>query len=95
VAAVQLSGTQTLRFTPTSGDQDYYLLVPSGGVTPPNQPKITSATVSSGNITIVWINGGSLQNSSDLKAWADVPNSSSGTYTTPTAGAHTFYRVKK
>ena len=91
VVALSLSGTRTLRYNDGSGDFEFLLFTPVGA---PAGPVFGKLTVGGGNLTITWTGGGSLQSSTDLKAWADVPNSSGGTFTTPLSGAHTFYRVK-
>jgi hypothetical protein len=91
IVALDLSGTKTLRYNDGSGDIDFFLFTPvaSEGL------KITGVSIASGNLTITWTGGGSLQTTADLKGWADVPNSSGGTYTTAASAAHAYYRVKQ
>jgi hypothetical protein len=58
-------------------------------------PKITSATISGGNFTIIWTGGGTLQSTANLTppiTWADINNS--GSVTQPATGVK-FYRVRK
>jgi hypothetical protein len=62
-------------------------------VTPP--PQITSATPSGGIITILWINGGTLQSSPVLgpsASWTSVD--SDGSFTEAATGVK-FYRVHR
>jgi hypothetical protein len=59
-------------------------------------PQFTSATVSGGNITIQWANGGTLQSTTNLSppiTWT--PLGSSGTHTEAASGAGKFYRVAR
>jgi hypothetical protein len=65
------------------------------GGTTTTQPQITGAKVQSGTLTITWTGGGTLQTSTDLKNWSEVPNSNGGTYSTATSGADAFFRVKE
>ena len=63
-------------------------------VQPP--PQITSATVSAGNISIQWMNGGVLQSTTNLSppiTWT--PLGSSGAHTEAASGAGKFYRVAR
>jgi hypothetical protein len=87
-------GVTTLRFQLSSGDYDYFMLVPVGG-TPPPSLKITGASISSGNITITWTGGGTLQTTTDLKTWADITGATTGTYSAAASASHAFYRVRQ
>ena len=67
-------------------------------VAPPQTlpPRITSATISAGRITIQWSNGGTLEYATSLNSpinWTPTGNSS-GTFSEPAAGTK-FYRVKQ
>lgn len=65
----------------------------ASAVTPP--PQITSATISGGNITILWINGGTLQSSPVLgpsALWTGVD--SDGSFSEAATGVK-FYRVQR
>jgi hypothetical protein len=60
------------------------------------QPVISVSRATSGEITITWTNGGTLQASTELGPnanWADVD--SDGSFTTAPTGAHRFFRVRK
>ena len=60
-------------------------------------PQITSATISGGNINIVWSNGGTLESTTSLSTspinWTTTGNSS-GTFSESATGTK-FYRVKR
>jgi len=92
---IDLSGDQTVRFTADSGDFDYLLFVPSGGVQPEG-PKFSSITKNdNGSITIVWEGGGTLQAAESITGpWQDVPGAASPYTTTPTQKV-LFARIKK
>jgi len=93
VAKVTLSGTQTLHYVATSGDTDYFLLVPAtGGGGGGGGPKLT-ITKSGNNVTI----------SSDSAATIESTDKLGTTYTTvgpapqtvPIGTGAKFYRGKK
>jgi hypothetical protein len=93
VASVALGGAQTLRYTATSGDTDYFLLVPA----PPSGPMLT-ATRSGANLTISWSpTGGSLESTPVLQGattvWTTVGTANPATVSIGTGTL--FYRVKK
>ena len=64
-------------------------------VAPPT-PKITSATLVSGSITIQWSGGGTLESAPSLTgpSWTSTGNSS-GSFTEPATGPAKFYRVRR
>jgi hypothetical protein len=95
-ALVRLNGTQTLRYSVqfNGGDINYIAFLPQrddGG----EQPRMTIARAA-GQITITWINGGTLQSTAELgptASWAPVAGANaSGTQITP-SDARRFYRV--
>jgi hypothetical protein len=90
MVALDLSGTQTLRYTPTAGDWDYMIFVPASAVGP--APKLT-VTMSGGNVTITWTNGGTLQSSTDLTTWSAVAGVTGSSYTAAASDAYRFFRV--
>lgn len=72
----------------------FYDIAPAGAAATPN---ITSVAVSSGSITINWVNGGTLESSPSLgtPVWTSTGNSS-GTFTEAvSASGNKFYRVKR
>src|SRR5262249_8698739 len=94
VITVHLSGTQTVRYVPTSGDYDYLAFVP-GTVQIP-RPRITGINVSGGNVTITWTGGGTLFSTPSLlnPTWTTT-GSSTGTFTEPVGRGNKFYRVQQ
>jgi len=94
VAVVSLSGTQTLRFNPISGDYDYFLLVPGA-------PALRfNPTVRSGaNVVISWTGTGVLQSATVLTGspsdWSDVAGSPSSPYSPAASGAATYFRLRQ
>ncbi|PYK96221.1 MAG: hypothetical protein DME19_20390, partial [Verrucomicrobia bacterium] len=69
--------------------ENFLFVVPA----PAAPPRITSATISNGMITILWANGGMLQSKTSLDpqiTWADLE--SDGAFTEPATGSR-FYRV--
>jgi hypothetical protein len=60
-----------------------------------SQPKITSATATGGNITILWINGGTLESAPTLDGPWTPTGDSDGSFTEPATGNQKFYRVKQ
>ncbi|PYM13638.1 MAG: hypothetical protein DME18_08565, partial [Verrucomicrobia bacterium] len=73
--SVNLSGVQTLRLTAPNANIDvqenFFFVVPA----PAAPPRITSATISNGMITILWANGGTLQSKTSLDpqiTWTDL-----------------------
>ena len=61
----------------------------------PQTPKITSATVASGTITIQWSNGGTLESAPSVTGTWTTTGSSSGSFSEAATGAAKFYRVKQ
>lgn len=59
------------------------------------RPNITSATTADGNITIIWVNGGTLESATNLNGPWTSTGDSDGSFTEPAAGAMKFYRVKQ
>jgi hypothetical protein len=60
----------------------------------PPQPKFEPPLLQAGNLKLTWSGTGRLQESVDLKAWADVPgNPASGIQVSVGSGAHKFYRL--
>ncbi|MHB9005843.1 MAG: hypothetical protein ACYDC1_02835 [Limisphaerales bacterium] len=94
-ATVSLSGEQTIRYNVTSGDMDYFLLVP---VTETEAPKITHIQRNAnGSFTIEWTGGGVLQATTSLTPpvqWDDVTGATSPHTFTPTT-SQLFGRIKK
>ena len=60
------------------------------------QPHIDSITVSAGQVTIRWSNGGTLESSPSLTSpvWTSTGNAL-GTFSEPVAPGKKFYRVKR
>jgi hypothetical protein len=84
----------TLRMSHTSGDFDWFMLVPTAVV---SQPEITSIVRNTdGSITIEWTGGGALEASPSLTGpWQTVTDTSPYTFT-PEAGVPALYgRIKK
>jgi hypothetical protein len=73
-----------------------YQAAAAGTQPPPQSPRITTATISSGNITIKWSNGGTLESAPSLTGptWTSTGNST-GSFTEPVTGAAKFYRVRR
>ncbi len=59
----------------------------------PSTSTTLTVTRSAGNITIAWVGAGTVQESTDLKTWADVANSANPFTTSATTGSK-FYRVR-
>jgi len=94
VATVELSGTQTLRYTTSNGDFDFILLTPA--VTEP--PAFTKTTLNAnGSITIEWTGGGALEAAPSLSGpWAPVPGAASPYTFTPAAGQDSLFgRIRR
>lgn len=94
VAAIDLSGTQTLRYTTSNGDFDFILLTPA--VTEP--PAFTKTTLNAnGSVTIEWTGGGSLEAAPSLTGpWAPVPGAASPYTFTPAAGQDSLFgRIRR
>ncbi|HVK59409.1 MAG TPA: hypothetical protein VM735_11560 [Candidatus Kapabacteria bacterium] len=93
IVEVQLSGTETLRWSNNSNqDMDYLLLycLDCQDVTRPTM----QVARSSGNITITWTGAGfRVQESSNLATWTDVQGATGSPVTLPTSGTHKFYRL--
>lgn len=97
LAAVNLGGTQTLRFSSDfgNGDIDYLLFVKTEGGTV-DQPELSISKAANGQITISWTGGGTLQATAQLGAnaqWTDVSGAGSATITANQA--QQFFRVRK
>jgi hypothetical protein len=97
VVSLALSGTKTLRFNDVNGDFDDLLFAPA--VAP--GPQFTGITVdASGNVTITWTGGGTLQMTTSLTApvtWTDITPAASP-YTVTAAslpGKTVFARIKQ
>jgi hypothetical protein len=90
-AVVSLSGVQTLRFNPISGDFDYFLLVPGA---PPL--RLNPPTLSGGQATISWTGTGTLQQSDSLTTpnWTTAP-SQANPQTVTASGASKYYRLQQ
>jgi len=57
-------------------------------------PLTVTIAVSGTNLTLGWLGTGTLQQSSDLKAWSDVTNATSP-FTTPVPLTRDFYRIRQ
>ena len=94
LASVPLSGTQTIRLTTDSGDYDFLAFVPGGAA----QIRINSIAIASGQVTITWSGGGSLEWTTSLTptiSWTPTGNSS-GSFSEPVATTgNKFYHVKQ
>lgn len=69
---------------------------PTGGPGPGDEIRITSTTVTGGNVTIVWTGGGTLESANSLSTpvtWTSTGDSD-GTYTAPATGTR-FFRVRR
>jgi hypothetical protein len=97
IVSLALSGTKTLRFNDVNGDFDNLLFAPAGSVA----PQITGITVAaSGDVTITWTGGGTLQITTSLTApitWSDITGATSPyTVTAANLPAKTvFARIKQ
>ena len=92
---VNLSGVQTLRLTAPNANDDVQVNFIFFAPAPAAAPRITSATISNGMVTIQWTNGGTLQSTTNLNlpiTWKDLE--SDGSFTEPTTG-NKFYRVSR
>ncbi|MGD0537263.1 MAG: hypothetical protein ABSC03_06415 [Verrucomicrobiota bacterium] len=97
IVSLALSGTRTLRFDNNGGDWDFMLFAPAAI----ELPQFTGITVdASGNVTITWGGGGTLQVTTSLTApvtWSDVTGATSP-YTVTAAqlpGKTVFARIKQ
>jgi hypothetical protein len=96
LANVTLGGASptTIRYTSTSGDFDWYALVPA--VAPPIEPRVTGIQLNGNTIVINFV-GGVLQSSTSLTgSYADVPGVTGESANIPVpaaANAEQFYRV--
>ena len=92
VAAIDLSGTQTLRYTTSNGDFDFILLTPA--VTEP--PAFTKTTLNAnGSVTVEWTGGGALEAAPSINGpWTAVPGASSPFTFTPDQPA-LFGRIRR
>ncbi len=97
VLSLALSGAQTLRFNSDGGDWDYMLFAPA--VSP--QPQFTGITVdASGNVTLTWTGGGTLQMTTSLTSpvtWTSVTGATSPYIVTKAnlPGPVVFARIKQ
>ena len=94
---IDAAGTRVLiNDTTTPTAIKAYRAAAGGTQPPPQSPQITTAAISSGNITIKWSNGGTLESSPSVTGptWTSTGNSS-GSFTEPVAGAAKFYRVRR
>ena len=58
------------------------------------RPHFNPPTLTAGQVTLTWTGIGSLQESTNLQSWADVPgNPPSGYVVTPGPGENKFYRL--
>jgi len=67
-----------------------------GAATVQTPPQITSATISGGQVTITWVNGGQLQSTASLSPinWQDIAGATTGNFSEAATGTK-FYRVKR
>ena len=94
-AVIHLEGTQTVRFTMASGDYDYFLLVPSSAQP---KPKFTGITrnATTGEITVEWTGGGTLEAAASLAGpWQPVTSTSPYKFTPNPALPVLFGRIKR
>jgi hypothetical protein len=97
VVSLALSGTKTLRFNDVNGDFDNLLFAPA--VAP--GPQFTGITVdASGNVTLTWTGGGTLQMTTSLTApvtWTSVTGATSPYIATKASlpGPVVFARIKQ
>lgn len=62
---------------------------------PPTRPKLNLPVLQGGNVTVSWINGGTLESASSLAGpWASTGDSD-GTFSEPAGGTAKFYRVRR
>jgi hypothetical protein len=97
IAVVSLGGTQTLRYSPSSGDTDYFMLVPS---TAPPPLRFNPPNLSGSTVNISWIGTGTLQEASALTGspndWQPVGGVTGNSYSVQiSSGAQKFYRLKQ
>ncbi len=64
-------------------------------VAPPTIPKLNAPTVQGGNITITWINGGTLESATAVAGPWVTTGDSDGSFSEASTGAAKFYRVRK
>ena len=76
-------------------DANGIIAAPAGaGLVPP--PKFNSPVVGSGQVTITWTGGGTLQESTNLLNWTAVPGNPTSPYVVPVSLApKKFYRVQQ
>jgi len=94
---IDAAGTRVLiNDTTTPTAIKAYQTAAGGTPPPPQSPQISAATISSGNITITWSNGGTLESAPSVTGptWTSTGNSS-GSFTEPVTGTAKFYRVRK
>lgn len=92
MVALDLAGTQTLRFTTRDADYDFILFT----LAPTERPMITGITRNTdGSLTITWTGGGTLQAAPTVSgSWEDVTGATSPFTFTPTAAA-LFGRIRQ
>lgn len=64
------------------------------GPVQPQESRFTSIRIEGAEIVFEWTGAGTLQSSTDLKTWTDVPGATSPRRVTIQAGAHVFYRIR-
>ncbi|MBI3414667.1 MAG: hypothetical protein HY043_05000 [Verrucomicrobia bacterium] len=94
--SVDSTGKKTLINDTAAGAIKAYRAAASAPPPPAEKPKIDSATIASGTITIKWSNGGTLESATSITGgtWTSTGNSS-GTFSEAATGAAKFYRVKR
>ena len=88
-----LGGVQTLRFDTSSGDYDYFLLVPAAAPI-----RINSLAITGGQVTIQWSGGGTLEWTTSLTPpinWTTTGDSDGSFSESVGAAGNKYYRVKK
>jgi hypothetical protein len=91
-AAVPLSGQTTLRFTTSSGDIDFLLLVPTQEVEPGDRVAVAR---DGNNVTITWEGAGTLEQAESITGpWTAVATTGTS-YTTAITGAQRFFRLRQ
>jgi hypothetical protein len=95
ILSIPLTGTVTLRFEPTNGDIDYFLMTPATEA----RPQITGAVIQpNGDVVITWTGGGKPQIAQSLSGtiqWTDVDATSPLTWTPPPGTQQVYLRIKR
>ncbi|MBU6400826.1 MAG: hypothetical protein KGS61_10940, partial [Verrucomicrobia bacterium] len=77
-----------------SGDWDYMVFVPVGGIV--SGPQFSGIKVSGANLVITWSGGGTLQSATSASGpWAAVGGSPSSPATVPTSGSALYFRIQQ